>query len=133
LRRFQAELLINATGTATARKFELQEAQLTAKLKEWALLDKFDVLDFQWVGRPQSNPTCQLASTTYLRIFAQAVEKEVIGKLLAAWAFNSMQHFSGLSSFIDLGESLTDDQQVSTIRSICVQLSQSLSSPSIPV
>lgn len=96
LRRYQAELLVNATGYATAKKYELHEAQLKNRLKEWNMLDKFDVLDFQWVGRPQPNPTCQLASTTYLRIFAQAVEKDVIGKMMAAWATNVMQHFSGL-------------------------------------
>jgi hypothetical protein len=86
---------VNATGYATAKKFELQEAQLKTKLKEWKMLDKFDILDFQWVGRPQANPTCQLASTSYLRVFAQAVEKDVVGKLLPAWATNTMQHFSG--------------------------------------
>ncbi|SMR43947.1 unnamed protein product [Zymoseptoria tritici ST99CH_3D1] len=99
---YQAELLVNATGYATAKKYELHEAQLKNRLKEWNMLDKFDVLDFQWVGRPQPNPTCQLASTTYLRIFAQAVEKDVIGKMMAAWATNVMQHFSGMHSSLDM-------------------------------
>jgi len=53
------------------------------------------------VGRPEANPSCQLASTTYLRIFAQAKDKAICGKLLAAWATNVMQHFSGFHSTMD--------------------------------
>lgn len=45
---YQCELLVNATGYATAKKFALQEAQLRHKLKEWGVLHKFDILDFQW-------------------------------------------------------------------------------------
>ena len=93
---YQCELLLNATGYATAKKFALQEAQLKSKLKEWDVLDKFDVLDFQWVGRPESNPTCQLASTTYLRVFAQSQHEDVIAKIAPAWGTNAMQHFAGL-------------------------------------
>lgn len=88
---YQCELLVNATGYATAKKFELQEAQLRSKLKELGVLDKFDILDFQHVGRPEPNPSSQLASTSYLRIFAQAKDKSVAGRLLFAWATNVMQ------------------------------------------
>ena len=95
---YQAEILLNATGYATKKKFELQEAQLRSKLKEWGVLDQFDILDFQWTGRPEANPSCQLASTTYLRVFAQAKDQKVIGKLLPAWATNAMQHYSGMSA-----------------------------------
>lgn len=98
---WQCELLLNATGYATAKKFALQEAQLKTKLKDWDVLDKFDILDFQWVGRPALNPGCQLASTTYLRIFAQAQEKDVVAKVLPAWATNSMQHFAGFHCSLD--------------------------------
>lgn len=94
---YQCELVLNATGYATAKKFELQEAQLRLKLKEWGLLDEFDILDFQWLGRPEPNPTSQKASTTYLRIFAQAKDPQVCGKLLPAWATNAMQHYSGMN------------------------------------
>lgn len=95
---YQCELLLNATGYATAKKFALQEAQLKHKLKEWGVLDKFDILDFQWVGRPEPNPTSQLASTTYLRIFAQSLDKSACAKILPAWATNAMQHFHGMLS-----------------------------------
>lgn len=87
---WQCEILVNATGYATAKKFKLHEAQVRGKLKDWGFLDKFDILDFQWTGRPESNPSCQLASTTYLRIFAQAQEKDVVAKLLPAWGWNTM-------------------------------------------
>ncbi|KAF2169346.1 hypothetical protein M409DRAFT_65040 [Zasmidium cellare ATCC 36951] len=99
---WQCELLLNASGYATAKKFALQEAQLKTKLKDWGVLDKFDILDFQWVGRPESNPSCQLASTTYLRVFAQAQDKDVVAKVLPAWATNSMQHFAGFHCSLDL-------------------------------
>jgi hypothetical protein len=98
---YQCELLINATGYASGKKFALQEAQLRSKLKEWGVLDKFDILDFQWVGRPEPNPSCQLASTSYLRVFAQAQDPKVAGKLLPAWATNAMQHFAGFHSSSD--------------------------------
>ena len=102
---YQCELLLNATGYATAKKFKLQEAQLRHKLKEWGVLHKFDILDFQWVGRPEPNASSQLASTTYLRIFAQARGKDVCAKLLPAWATNAMQHYSGMVSLPAIVES----------------------------
>jgi hypothetical protein len=44
---FQCELVINATGINTDKKFDLQELQIKSKLSEWGYLDKFDILDFQ--------------------------------------------------------------------------------------
>lgn len=89
-------MLINATGYATANKFALQEAQLRSKLKDFGILDKFDIIDFQWIGRPQADPSSQLASTSYLRIFAQARDRDVIARFMPAWGWNAMQHFSGM-------------------------------------
>ena len=89
-------MLINATGYATSKKFALQEGQLRSKLKDFGVLDKFDILDFQHVGRPETDPSSQLSSTSYLRIFAQARERDVIAKLMPAWGWNAMQHFSGM-------------------------------------
>ncbi|PPJ54771.1 hypothetical protein CBER1_04059 [Cercospora berteroae] len=99
---WQCELLVNATGYATAKKWALFEAQVRTKLQDWNVLDKFDVLDFQWVGRPEENPSCQLASTTYMRVFAQAQDKEVLTKLPGAFAVNAMQHFAGFHSSLDM-------------------------------
>lgn len=92
---FQCEATINATGYATAKKYELQEAQLRSKLQEWGLLEQFDVLDFQRIGVPAENPQCQLESTTSLRIFAQAKDAATVGKLAQAWMYNGMAHFAG--------------------------------------
>ncbi|KAF7192466.1 hypothetical protein HII31_06206 [Pseudocercospora fuligena] len=99
---YQCELLLNASGYATAKKFALLEAQITAKLKEWGVLHKFDILDFQWVGRPEEDPSCQLASTTYLRVFAQAQDRDIVAKVLPAYATNAMQHFAGFHSSLDM-------------------------------
>ncbi|KAJ4417709.1 hypothetical protein N0V82_005983 [Gnomoniopsis sp. IMI 355080] len=44
---YQAELLFNANGYATSKKWDLQEAQLRAKLEEWGELKNLDVLEFQ--------------------------------------------------------------------------------------
>lgn len=93
---YQCELLINANGYATDWKYNFQEAQLRYKLAEWNLADKFDVLDFQRVGKPMEGPENQLASTTYMRIFAQAKSAETLDRLLQAWLFNGMAHFSGM-------------------------------------
>lgn len=92
---YQCEMLLNATGYATHHKWDIQEAQLRAKLDEWGVTDKLDVLDFQRVGVPMENPDSQLASTTYLRIFAQASDVDVLGKVPEAWMLNGMAHFAG--------------------------------------
>ncbi|WPV28115.1 hypothetical protein CLAFUW7_04518 [Fulvia fulva] len=98
---WQCELLFNATGYNTARKFQLLEAQHRKKLTDWGIIDKFDILDYQWVGRPESNPSCQLASTTYIRVFAQAQDKDTVAKVMSAFATNAMQHFAGFHSSLD--------------------------------
>lgn len=60
------------------------------------MLDKFDILDFQWVGRPEADPSSQLASTSYLRVFAQARGRDVVARLMPTWGSMAMQHFSGM-------------------------------------
>ncbi|OAA44206.1 DUF1446 domain-containing protein [Metarhizium rileyi] len=92
---YQLEILMNACGYATEHKWDVQEAQVKSKLDEWGLLGKLDVLDFQRVGTPQENPVSQLASTTYMRIFAQAKEKHVCRAVAGAWNFVFMSHFPG--------------------------------------
>ena len=94
---YQCEILVNANGYATDWKYDFHEAQLRSKLEEWDLIDKFDVLDFQRVGRPMENPDSQLASTTCMRIFAQAKTVNTLKGLLDAWLYNGMAHFAGRS------------------------------------
>lgn len=98
---YQAELTVNATGYATAKKYDLVEAQVKDKLQEWKILDKFQKLEFQRVGIPDPNPKSQLACTSYLRIFVQAAEQTTIYMLLKAFMFNGMQHFAGCCSSND--------------------------------
>lgn len=93
---YQCEMTINATGYATAWKYDYQEAQLRTQLMDWNLIDQFDVLDFQRVGVPKENPDSQLSSTTYLRIFAQAQDQSVLQRLIGAWMHNGMAHFAGM-------------------------------------
>ncbi|KAK2616230.1 hypothetical protein QQS21_000865 [Conoideocrella luteorostrata] len=95
---YQLEILMNASGYATEHKWDMQEAQIRGKLGEWGLLDKIDILDFQRVGTAQENPVSQLASTTYMRIFAQARDRSVCRAVAGAWNFNFMAHFPDESS-----------------------------------
>jgi hypothetical protein len=92
---YQCEGTFNATGYATNKKWDLQEAQIRSKLEEWGDLDRFDVLDIQRVGVAKENPDSQLASTTYARLFAQARDAATLRKLGLAWMFNGMAHFAG--------------------------------------
>jgi hypothetical protein len=64
-------------------------------------LDKFDVLEFQRVGLPESNPKSQLRSTTYLRIFAEASDANVNLGLASLLGEFAMQHYSGFHSTSD--------------------------------
>lgn len=92
---YQLEILINATGYATGHKWDVQEAQMRAKLREWGTLDELDVLEFQRVGVPEENPGSQLAATTYMRVFAQARDRLVVASVAGAWSFCFMAHFPG--------------------------------------
>uniref|UniRef100_A0A8H7NC75 DUF1446 domain-containing protein n=1 Tax=Bionectria ochroleuca TaxID=29856 RepID=A0A8H7NC75_BIOOC len=98
---YQNELLLNASGYATSHKWDVQELQVREKLREWQVLDKLDVLDFQRVGVPMDNPDSQLASTTYMRIFAQSRDKGMVSMVAAAWNFTFMTHFAGMHGSLD--------------------------------
>ncbi|VUC21613.1 unnamed protein product [Clonostachys rosea] len=98
---YQNELLLNASGYATSHKWDIQELQVREKLKEWQALDKLDVLEFQRVGVPMENPDSQLASTTYMRVFAQARDTRVVSMVPAAWNFTFMTHFAGMHGSLD--------------------------------
>ena len=98
---FQSEILINATGYDTNKKFALQEKQIRYGLEKAGLTQHIDILDFQHVGRPAINPQSQLASTSYLRIFAQATSAPPLLGLLRIFGENAMQHFSGMHGSLD--------------------------------
>lgn len=70
-------------------------------LKRLGLLDKFDVLEFQRLGVPEANPSSQLRSTTYCRIFAEASDASVNLGLASLLGEFAMQHYSGFHSTAD--------------------------------
>ncbi|PKS08563.1 hypothetical protein jhhlp_004949 [Lomentospora prolificans] len=99
---FQCEMLLNATGYSTGHKWDIQETQMRAKLDEWGVTNQLDELDFQRVGVSMENPSCQLASTSYLRVFAQAKDAATLGKVPAAWMYHGMAHFAGMHCTLDM-------------------------------
>lgn len=97
---FQCEILVNASGYATPHKWDIQEKQVREKLTEWGVRvgdgQELDVLDFQRVGVPMENPDSQLASTTYMRIFAQGRNEDSVRQAFAAFVYTFMTHFPGM-------------------------------------
>ena len=83
---YEAQLLTNATGYATAEKWQLFERQMRTILTQKGLIDKFQLLDFQILGTPEQNPRSQFASTTYGRVFVQADNEMAVYGLLKAWS-----------------------------------------------
>lgn len=98
---YEAQLLTNATGYATAEKWKLFEAQMRHALEQKGLTDKFQILDFQVLGTPAPDPRTQFASTTYCRTFVQADSEVAIYGLLKAWSEIAMHHFSGFHLSLD--------------------------------
>ncbi|ETI21812.1 hypothetical protein G647_05881 [Cladophialophora carrionii CBS 160.54] len=98
---YEAQLLTNATGYATAEKWRLFEMQLRHALAQNGLTDAFQLLDFQVLGTPEPDPRSQFASTTYCRVFVQADAEATIYGLLKTWSEIGMQHFSGFHLSLD--------------------------------
>lgn len=98
---YQSEIVTNATGYGTAEKFELWERMIKFGLKRLGILDKFDILEFQRIGVPESNPSSQLRSTSYCRIFAEASDPNVNYGLMSLLGEFAMQHYSGFHSTAD--------------------------------
>jgi hypothetical protein len=86
---------LNAAGFATEKKWQLYEAQIRFGLEKRGILNEFEALEFQIIGIREPDPSCQLASTTYCRVFAQAVSQDTIIGLLKTVGEFGMQHFSG--------------------------------------
>ncbi|EAT77841.2 hypothetical protein SNOG_14649 [Parastagonospora nodorum SN15] len=117
---YQCEMFLNATGHATSWKWDYQEMQLRGKLEEWGVLDAFQELDFQRCGVPKENPDSQLASTTFLRIFAQAETSAPLEKFFHAFFYNGMQHFAAtiLQSELDEGVHILSSDKESQFYSV---------------
>lgn len=102
---YQCEVSINATGYATSKKYDLQEAQLRTKLADWDVLKDLDVIEFQRLGEPKENPNGQLESTTSMRILAQAKNQKTLQMIPAAFGYNAMAHFAGELTAIEQPQS----------------------------
>ncbi|KAF4944783.1 hypothetical protein FSARC_14581 [Fusarium sarcochroum] len=97
---FEAELLLNATGYATNRKWDLLERQVNYFLPQ-SVIDQIETLEFQRVGTPAINPTCQLESTTYMRIFIAAKSQKTVAAVASVFKDISLKHFSGFHASLD--------------------------------
>lgn len=99
---YEVQVLLNATGYATVEKWALMERQYRFGLKQRGMLDKFQLLDFQVLGTPASNPATQFASTTYCRVFAQTDTEEQAWSVIKTMGEFGMQHFSGFHLSLDM-------------------------------
>ncbi|KAH6849217.1 DUF1446-domain-containing protein [Alternaria alternata] len=92
---YQSEIVVNATGYATTEKFNLWERIIKFGLKQKGILNSFDILEFQRIGVPETDPKSQLRSTSYCRIFAETSDPNVNLGLASLLADFAMQHYSG--------------------------------------
>lgn len=98
---WQCEYTLNATGYASAEKFELHKRQILWRLQDVGELDKYQVLEFQQYGISETNPTSQLRSTTGLRVFGQAKDRDTVATLGKAMLDTLMQHYAGMHGTLD--------------------------------
>ncbi|KAL4805064.1 DUF1446 domain-containing protein [Aspergillus unguis] len=98
---YEAQLLLNATGYATARKWDLLEKQLRHFIPA-AVLNDLETLEFQRIGGPAQNPSSQLESTTYLRVFVTSKNESAILAVAKAMGSISLKHFSGFHASLDM-------------------------------
>ncbi|KAL2369656.1 hypothetical protein RJZ57_005933 [Blastomyces gilchristii] len=99
---FESQLLINATGYGTDKKWELFEKQMRFGLAKRGLTaDKFHFLEFQVLGTPAANPSSQFKSTTYCRVFTQAEDADTVMAVPMVMGEFAMQHFSGFHLSLD--------------------------------
>lgn len=88
---YEAQNLANFAGYASRRKYKLYEAQIRARLDARDLTKQFDILEFQMIGHPKTDPRYMFETTTYTRIFAQAKTKEPLSALKLILADDTQQ------------------------------------------
>lgn len=88
---YEAQNLANFAGYASRRKYKLYEAQIRARLDARGLTKQFDILEFQMIGYPKTDPRYMFETTTYTRIFAQAKTKEPLSALKLILADDTQQ------------------------------------------
>ncbi|KAJ5144624.1 DUF1446 domain-containing protein [Penicillium atrosanguineum] len=98
---YEAQLLLNATGYGTAKKWDLLERQLRHFIPVETMND-LETLEFQRVGVPAQNPCSQLESTTYLRVFITSRNEKTVAVVAKAMGNISLKHFSGFHASLDM-------------------------------
>ncbi|KAL5003476.1 hypothetical protein BDV10DRAFT_180601 [Aspergillus recurvatus] len=98
---YEAEILLNATGYATSKKWDLLEKQIRHFLPD-SVRKELETLEFQRIGTPSPNPISQASSTTYLRIFIASHSSHAVGAVGLALRNISLKHFSGFHSTLDM-------------------------------
>lgn len=88
---YEAQNLANFAGYGSRRKHKLYEIQIRRRLEEKGLADAFDILEFQMIGNPKTDPEYMFETTTYSRIFAQAKSKEPLSALKLLLADDTQQ------------------------------------------
>ncbi|OQE21338.1 hypothetical protein PENSTE_c012G02101 [Penicillium steckii] len=98
---YEAQLLLNATGYATSKKWDLLEMQLRHFIPEEAM-DDLETLEFQRIGVPAENPRSQRDSTTYLRVYMTSRNQNSLVAVAKAMGNISLKHFSGFHASLDM-------------------------------
>ncbi|OJI85780.1 hypothetical protein ABZX51_001140 [Aspergillus tubingensis] len=97
---YEAQLLLNATGYATDKKWDLFERQMRHFLPE-EVKKGLETLEFQRIGTPAANPAFQAESTTYLRVFVASQSESAVLAVAKAMKDISLKHFSGFHTSLD--------------------------------
>ncbi|GAQ46038.1 hypothetical protein ANI_1_3236024 [Aspergillus niger] len=97
---YEAQLLLNATGYATDKKWDLFERQMRHFLPE-EVKKSLETLEFQRIGTPAANPAFQAESTTYLRVFVASQSESAVLAVAKALKDISLKHFSGFHTSLD--------------------------------
>ncbi|GLA30610.1 hypothetical protein ACMYSQ_007764 [Aspergillus niger] len=97
---YEAQLLLNATGYATDKKWDLFERQIRHFLPE-EVKQSLETLEFQRIGTPAVNPAFQAESTTYLRVFVASRSEGAVLAVAKALKDISLKHFSGFHTSLD--------------------------------
>ncbi|KAI8289928.1 hypothetical protein K4K60_007396 [Colletotrichum sp. SAR11_57] len=97
---YELQVLFNATGHSYERKAALFEKQIRALIGDTTLKD-FDVLEFQRIGVPATNPMNQNSNTIYIRVFAQSTKADALNAINRAVRDISLRHYSGFHASLD--------------------------------
>ncbi|KAB8236452.1 acyclic terpene utilization AtuA family protein [Aspergillus alliaceus] len=98
---YEAEILLNATGYATAQKWDLLEKQIRHFLPA-SVANDLDTLELQRVGAPEPNPSSQLKSTNYMRIFVASRSAPAVAAVSKTIGNIAHKHFSGFHATLDM-------------------------------